>query len=781
MKIRALVVIAAVAAFAVPTLAYGDTGGVTELVPGTAVLLTQSTSTSGNGGNTSSTTSSTNIFSPAAYVDYKTFGGEPTTAVDHYPFVPGPYGFGATTTSYRDLVYVSNPLGVGYPGFSEFYKSNDGGQSFRLPQHDAIFGTPTGTQGGGGGDSHQAVGDVTHSIFFIDLSGGCVTMNVSRDLGETFTSDRLGCGLNEGAIDDRQWVATDETAPGSQGGNVYVNFNNDTTLVGATIALARSKHDGAPGTFATDSVCNLLTDASGVQINPAPSTTADDKTATPCPDPYDTQLWISGSVVVDKSATSPYQHSLYIPFERIVAGNYLLYVAISRDEGDSWTRHLVANLGPHDAANIFPQLTIDTGGNLYFDWAQTVGNNTAANGGGETDVYYTYSQGGGLDGTWAPPIDLTPEANDSAVFPWMVAGDPGQVDLVYYKANTGLNPNIAFYDSNGNPCNQGTAGCNPNTTVWNTYFAQSQNALNSGSNFKSVQISDHPIHIGGICTGGINCQGTEQANRNLLDFFTVDIDHLGAAYVTWADDNNSRHDTRQRFSRQLSGNSVFKSQTIAQQNAWPITDHRVTDQGGDVYNSDGVLTPCPSFDLLATSEQQNADNTTTVGLTLGAPPTAASAVTCSGFQATGGLWGVEFWSASTADPTTGGGPNDNFYVAYRDNVLGGPQAEAGRLNSIDVTLTADEFHMVEPATASTCVPVTTPITGFPEACTVTITASLTGLGIKPGAGMYSITGLTTYIFGSETGRPPFLRVALGDSQQADAATPFDDNGTGTIK
>src|SRR5205085_2713178 len=83
-----------------------------------------------------------------------------------------------------------------------------------------------------------------------------------------------------------------------------------------------------------------------------------------------------------------------------------------------------------------------------------------------------------------PPIDLTGEANDSAVFPWMVAGSPGQVDLVLYKANSGLNPNIAFYDANGNPCTEGDPGCNPNTTVWNTYFGQSQNALNTGANFE---------------------------------------------------------------------------------------------------------------------------------------------------------------------------------------------------------------------------------------------------------------------------------------------------------
>src|SRR5436309_11931525 len=76
-----LIAAGAAAALALPFAASADS--VTTLVPGTAVLLSQ---TSGNGGNTSSTTSSTNIFSPSAYVDYKRFGGEPTVVVDRYPF-----------------------------------------------------------------------------------------------------------------------------------------------------------------------------------------------------------------------------------------------------------------------------------------------------------------------------------------------------------------------------------------------------------------------------------------------------------------------------------------------------------------------------------------------------------------------------------------------------------------------------------------------------------------------------------------------------------------------
>src|SRR5437763_10627074 len=106
------VVSAAILAIVLPAVARGDAGEFIQLVPNTAVLLSKTSSSGGggNGGNTSSTSNATNIFAPASYVDYHMIGGEPTTVVDRYPFVPGPYGFGATTKAYRDLVYVSNPL-----------------------------------------------------------------------------------------------------------------------------------------------------------------------------------------------------------------------------------------------------------------------------------------------------------------------------------------------------------------------------------------------------------------------------------------------------------------------------------------------------------------------------------------------------------------------------------------------------------------------------------------------------------------------------------------------
>jgi hypothetical protein len=789
---RVLYTLATAAMFALPVTALAGSTDPFELVPGTAVLLSQSGGGGGNGGNTSSTTSMTNIFAPSAYVDYKRLGGEPTVVVDRYPFAPGtptanPQCPATATTACaaKDLGYYSVPLGLGT--YSFFFKSDDLGKTWRLPLHDPVAGRVP-TQGPGGGDSHQAVGDVTHKVFFLDLPGPCETMNVSSDLGDTWRTDPFGCGTNLGAVDDRQWVATDEAYPGPGGPsqNVYVSFIQVFDLTGTappwpTLALARSQHDGDTGSFAADSTCNLLTGSGGGnQSPPLNMNPVADDLETACPDPGDNKLWIGGPVIADKEgyAGRPVpSHRLYIPFQRAASFSggspWQLYVAISTNGGDTWHRRHIATR-VNNPANIFPELTVDRGGNLYYTWSEE------RTPGGEQDVYYAYSMTGGE--SWSPPIPLTQETGDSAVFPWMQAGDPGQVDLVYYKSNSGLNSNVSFVDANGNPCPDPQAECGgrPNPAVWNVYFGQSQNALNTGSNFKSVQISDHPIHTGSVSTGGLG----GEADRSLLDFLTVDVDHLGAANVAWADDNNSRRDTRNKFARQISGNSVYKGQTIGLIQTWPIRDHAVSDPLGDVRSAEGVPVACPTMDVLSAATQRSGD-LLTLSMTLAAPPSGALAAACTPAGATGALWGAEFWASSAATSAFGGGPNANFYLAYRDNqgdvTMPPPGVEAGRLDAY--TFVTNEFHREEAGTlggncGTIVVGVFVPSGNAP--CTLTMTVSLSGLGIKQGAGLYSITGGSFYFFGGEEPFPA-TRVPMGFSNQADVTAALDDNGTGTTK
>src|SRR5919205_155028 len=272
-----------------------------ELVPGTAVLASNFSSGGGNGGNTSSTTSTTNV----------TVGNKTLTCTTAAPCFP-------------DFTYVSGPNGFAFPHYSPFFKSDDIGETFRIPAHVPSFGATFG-QGGGGGDSHQVVGHVTHKVFFVDLPGpGCVTMNTSVDQGENWTSDPLGCGQGPGSIDDRQWVEEDETFPGDAPpatGHVYVSYINFTNIASPTLGMARSLRDGAQGSFTTDSVCNTINSQLPQQNT--------------CPDANDPELQLAGPPVADKYVT----HNVYIPFVRgtpiipgLTAGPpYSLWVAKSTD------------------------------------------------------------------------------------------------------------------------------------------------------------------------------------------------------------------------------------------------------------------------------------------------------------------------------------------------------------------------------------------------------------------------------------------------------------------
>jgi hypothetical protein len=772
-----LAALATIIAVASPPVALaGDADQITQLVPGTAILLDQSSGT-GSGGNAKTVSSSTNIFAPGTFVDYKRFGGEPTVVVDRYPFVTGSLGAarfcptGQTSCAPRDIAYQSAPQGFVFPHYSQIYKSDDLGQSFRKSQQFPVYGLAQIQASGGGGDSHLAIGKLTHDVYFVDLTvAPGITMNVSTDLGETWTtSDIFGAGLN--LLDDRQWVEADE-----QMDRVYVSTNNLADPAAPTIIVALN-HTGWPTSGALASPCNPATFAAG--SNPT-DPAANDTVPTPCPDPADPSLWVSGPVVADKegTATRPASHNVYIPFVRRISqplgtglfgiDAWQLYVAKSTNDGATWTRHRVADLpGAVDPANIFVEMTIDRGGNLYFTWSQAQSSATSSRqrhteppneeGLGEQDIYYTFSTNGGL--AWAPPINLTPEANDSAIFPWMVAGDPGKVDLTFYKSNSGFNSNIA-----------------PPDTVWNVYFAQSMNALNTGSNFNTVQVTAQPNHIGGICTGGVSCEG----DRDLLDFITIDVDHLGAAHIAYSDDNRRRSsDTQDFMTRQVAGNSVFKDQNITLQSTWPIRDHAVTDRLSDVTDtSSRPIGSCAGMDISRMTVDRNNDRITAT-LTLNGAPTAAGATACGNEASSGGVWGVEFWAASseTATPPANTGPSNRFYIAYRDDTENGQRVEGGTMDNVNGTVTSLEFNKRADGTlGGTCLP-----SGGPPAtgtCTVSMTVTGSSLGISPGNALNNVTGLSAYFFGAND-RVPGTRAILGNSEQADATAPMDFLGSGT--
>jgi hypothetical protein len=181
------------------------------------------------------------------------------------------------------------------------------------------------------------------------------------------------------------------------------------------------------------------------------------------------------------------------------------------------------------------------------------------------------------------------------------------------------------------------------------------------------------------------------------------------------------------------------------------------------------------MDLLGAGASRNGDSIT-VSLTLDSPPTAAKAIACSNAPGlvTGGIWSAEFWAASDGNPE---GYGESYYIGYRDNTPdGAPTGEAGRIDNVNPTITSLEYHRTQAATVGGTCFATLPPSG---PCTVTLTTSTSTLGIKAGAGMYSITGLSTFFGGSDQTTPVLFRLEAGNSEQSDAAAAFDVNGTGT--
>jgi hypothetical protein len=88
-----------------------------------------------------------------------------------------------------------------------------------------------------------------------------------------------------------------------------------------------------------------------------------------------------------------------------------------------------------------------------------------------------------------------------------------------------------------------------------------------------------------------------------------------------------------------------------------------------------------------------------------APPSGVLAAACTPGGATGALWGAEFWASSEPTSQFGGGPNANFYVAYRDNpgdvTAPTPAVEAGRVDALGPSLVTNEFHREVAGTPAT--------------------------------------------------------------------------------
>lgn len=382
--------------------------------------------------------------------------GEPSIAVDRLN---------------GDAIYVSAPVGIpavlgGNPGGVDFWRSFDHGATFSYSQ-------PTFANAGGGGDSHVIV-DRAGDVFLADLGAAAIYVGKSTDRGASFSVTSPA-----GVSSDRQWLAS-FTPPGNAVPRVYVSYHElSTNLPFECLSL-----DG--GTI-WQPVCNpMATDAAVVaNIMGSGGNT------------------IIGPQVVD--STGRIYDAFLTPQAGDASQNMRNLVLAASGDGITFTNTTIATapLGSN-MGGLFPVLAVDAADDLFAVWSERI----APYGPSVIKLSSSVTHGA----TWSAPISVSP-AQGSALLPWVVAGNAGQLDIVWVGSSSG--------------------SANDPTADWYMYMAQTQTALTTAK-FTIARITPQPIRYGAVCLSGLSCSTGGDDGRILLDFTSDDVDSACNAAITFA-------------------------------------------------------------------------------------------------------------------------------------------------------------------------------------------------------------------------------------------------------
>ncbi len=381
-------------------------------------------------------------------------------------------------------LYVAAIQGV--PGGVDVWKSYDSGTSFTyLGQPDgtqvlATTGLTTGT-GLGGGDEDLAVG-TSGNVYMNSLWLGSTTQASSFNGGSTWIVNPLSSDI---PADDRQWIA-------SYGNNtLYLTYKQLGTLLNGTVSIVVVKSTDGGITF--PQITQVTTPVTGVQ-------------------PGD-----QGNIVVD-----PKNGNVYTVFFDQTSTQ--IYIARSTDGGITFDLKLVYQ-GPADTslAHVFPVIAVDEGSNLHVVFSDGV------------NTYLTTSQD--LGATWSHVVRVNNGASTrTAIQPWVVAGDPGKVDITWLGSSS-----TNFLDS---------------SAQWQVFMAQSQNDLASVPTFAQSTVTG-VVHIGPVCVNGLGCPS---GTRTLAEYWAPDVYLDGNALIVYPDDKNSglaSGAARTWFARQTAGPTII--------------------------------------------------------------------------------------------------------------------------------------------------------------------------------------------------------------------------------
>ena len=489
------------------------------------------------------------LFGREVIVDNQRITGEPSISIDG-----------------QDRIYVSTPYGF-LTTASFVWRSTDHGMSFHLvPSNAPPVGKPLVTCPGGG-DSGLAV-DTKNRLYFVDLQGLTdVSNSVSSDQGATWSTT---CNAANATGVDRPWIAA--FGDPQSGGALYQTVDEVEQCIGSCLPDL-----GEVGS----NIVELTRSQDGVTFTPLPAQQIE-------PD------GIVSAIKTDANGGVYISHTALVGTNGNIIngsdanGNSNAVVVVRFPNGYNETTAIPLNgqtlcqakpalcttevvySGPLNSAGNstitvgqdFAPMAIDNAGNLYVTWAQAPVNTSTGQVSGSSQIYMAVSTDHGA--TWGPPVNVTATTPtlQTNLFPWIVAGDPGRVDIVWYGTPTlGSCPN--------QPC-----GSSAITAHWSVLMAQSLNAIVNGKpnpnpSFTTTHVSEVSNHYGSICTFGISC--TTGGDRGLLDFISVTIGLKGEANVVWADavnqDGGGTSAAIIGFNRQYAGPSLYAS--VGQVNGTP--------------------------------------------------------------------------------------------------------------------------------------------------------------------------------------------------------------------
>jgi len=336
---------------------------------------------------------------------------------------------------------------------------------------------------GTSGDSYTAVSK-EGVIYYTDLYLSTASVDSSTDGGETWIANPFA---SDYVVVDRQWLVT---GPNNAGGeNIYFAFNQ----LGSGLVMVKAQLTGLTGVAVDWVPCN-----NGLPIT--------------------SDVGSRDNFAVDKQNGDIY-------FANYQSNGIFCY--ISTNEGDSFTRVKVNDETVHARVqNTFMDIIVDTGGNVYMMWSS------------RDDIMIAISEDRGQH--WRT-VKVT-EKPGCRVLPWITAGDPGRIAMIWYETPDVGNPN------------------NLDDSVWDLIVTMCYNALDDEPIFEKTVVQS-VAHVGSVRTSGTDGDNGSTPDRDLGDFIGIDVDEYGRAIAIWGYDGDDGPNARQAvcmFGRQEQGPFLFE-------------------------------------------------------------------------------------------------------------------------------------------------------------------------------------------------------------------------------